>query len=181
MKRDTIVRRMTLGLGEEVWGAEFSQCDLYRYVLTRIWDPSRPALVLILLNPSTATHEINDATITRCMVRAGRMGYGGLVILNAFAWRATDPEDMKAAAEPIGQYNDEVIVEYAANAPLVICGWGTHGGHLGRDAQVLTLLRSHGIVPWCLGLNADSSPRHPLYLPYETAVVEIPPKAVAPA
>lgn len=176
MKRDTIIERTTLGslLEPEIWGAEFSACMRYRYQLFRIWDSTKPALVVCLLNPSTATHEINDPTVTRCMVRAVRLGYGGLIVLNAFAWRDTDPEDMKRAADPVGAFNDGVIEEICRSAPLVIVGWGKDGAHRGRDAEVLALLRRCGVTPWALGLNGDGTPKHPLYVPYDAELVEVP-------
>lgn len=167
-------------MGDENWGAEFSMCGLYRYALWRVWDASRSFLVVILLNPSTATHEVNDPTIVRCIARATAMGYGGLIVLNAFAWRDTDPAKMKAAFDPIGIYNDEVILEYC-NAPttgLVLCGWGKDGAHRQRDAQLLAMLRDRSIEPWALGFNGDGSPKHPLYVPYSAKLVTIPPKVL---
>lgn len=168
--RDTDVRYTAwdlVGGGSHCWSAEFSQCGTYRYSLVRMWDEKLPILVFILLNPSTATHEVNDPTITRCMERAQRMGFGAMIVLNLFAWRATQPEDMKAAAEPIGAYNDEVILEIAKAAGLVVCGWGKHGTHRQRDAQVMAMLHENGIVPHALKLNGDKSPRHPLYVGYD--------------
>ncbi|PHM62792.1 DUF1643 domain-containing protein [Xenorhabdus ishibashii] len=43
-----------------------SEDGLYRYDLWRVWDESKPNVMFIGLNPSTADHEINDNTITRC-------------------------------------------------------------------------------------------------------------------
>lgn len=171
--RDTTIRTTMFPslVGNEEWGAEFSACERYRYRLWRKWDPSRPPLVVILLNPSTATHEVNDPTVTRCIMRAQAMGFGGLVVLNAFAWRDTDPEKMKSAPEPIGIHNDEVILEVCAAAGAVLCGWGTHGGYRYRDAQLLALLRENGIKPGALGFNGDGTPKHPLYVPYAAPVI----------
>jgi hypothetical protein len=180
MKRDTDIQYthfLMTGM-TETWSAEFSLCQLYRYTLSRVWDSKLALLVYILLNPSTATHERNDPTITRCITRALEWGYGGVVVLNAFAWRDTSPKAMLAAFDPVGQYNDEVILEVCKAAPLVICGWGKHGTHRGRDARVLALLREHGITPWALGFNIDGTPKHPLYVPYEASLQQIPPKVM---
>lgn len=178
--RDTEVFYTYFGLDDmsEMWSAEFSKCDLYRYTLSRIWNPKLLVLVFILLNPSTATHELNDPTITRCIERAQRMGYGGVSVLNLFAWRATDPNDMKAAGEPIGMYNDQVILEVASGAGMVICGWGKHGAHKQRDAHVLAMLRERGIEAWALAFNKDGSPRHPLYVGYDVEPQLMAPKII---
>ena len=121
-----------------------------------------------MLNPSTATELRNDPTIERCERRARAMGHGGVSICNLFAFRATLPRDLKAAADPVGPMNDEVLAECAGNAERIICAWGVHGAHLGRGAEVARLLETrHGL--YHLGLTRDGHPRHPLYLPYSAA------------
>ena len=75
-------------------GAHFSPCERYRYRLWRCWDASKWKLAIIGLNPSTATHEEDDPTIRRCIGFAKRDGYGGLLMLNLFALRSTDPKGL---------------------------------------------------------------------------------------
>jgi hypothetical protein len=87
-----------------------------------------------MLNPSTADHLKLDPTLTRCALRAAAAGAGGMIVWNLFAWRATDPRDMKSAADPVGPANDTIIRQLAKLASMNIAGWGAHGGHLGRDA-----------------------------------------------
>lgn len=74
--------------------AILSQDRKYRYVLSRIWDESKPMVVIIGLNPSTADEKDDDNTITKCINFAKQWGYGGLYMLNLFAFRATSPSDM---------------------------------------------------------------------------------------
>lgn len=83
-------------------GAHFSRCRRYRYALWRQWQAAGPMLMLIGLNPSTADAERNDPTIRRCIGFAHDWGFGGVWVLNLFAWRATLPADLKAAADPVG-------------------------------------------------------------------------------
>ena len=64
---------------------------LYRYLLWRVWDSSLPVLLVIMLNPSTADHDKNDRTIETLIARARMTGHGGILVLNLFAWRATQP------------------------------------------------------------------------------------------
>jgi hypothetical protein len=148
-------------------GATFSTCGRYRYILWRRWDASKAACLFLMLNPSTADEVDNDPTVERCQRRAQRMGYGGLVVCNIFAFRSTDPAALYEQADPVGPDNDRAIASQAAEAELVICGWGRHGALHGRGDAVISLLRSAGIQPHALRLNADGSPQHPLYVGYD--------------
>ncbi|NNM65029.1 MAG: DUF1643 domain-containing protein [Burkholderiales bacterium] len=148
-------------------GAVFSPCRQYRYVLWRSWEPAKPACMFLMLNPSTADAVDNDATVERCQRRAQMMGYGALVVGNIFAYRSTDPDKLYELEDPVGPDNDRSILERAAAAGIVICGWGTHGALRRRGDAVLRMLREAGITPHALRINADGSPRHPLYVGYE--------------
>ncbi|MGT2493064.1 DUF1643 domain-containing protein [Cupriavidus basilensis] len=73
-------RLTTTDTSTERPAAILSDCEQHRYRLWREWDRSRPALGFIMLNPSTADHQVNDPTITRCLQRAllaGRYGAPG--------------------------------------------------------------------------------------------------------
>lgn len=144
--------------------ARFSICQRYRFELWRKWDESKSYANFLMLNPSTATAELDDNTILRCVSYAMDWGFGAMCVTNIFAFRETDPEKMKLASDPVGHGNNEAIVEIAKAAGKVVCGWGRHGSHLGRGAAVLWLLRENEIRPHALKLNNDGSPNHPLYL-----------------
>src|SRR5437764_959701 len=146
-------------------GARFSNCRRWRYLLWRRWNASRPAANFLMLNPSTADEFQLDPSCTRARLYAERWGYGALIVTNLFAWRATEPRDMKAAREPVGRANDRAIVRAAREAALVVCAWGNHGAHLGRASTVTGLLRDAGIAMHALRVNGAGEPAHPLYLP----------------
>ncbi len=146
--------------------ATYSDDELYRYQLTRIWEPAGRRVSFVMLNPSTATERQNDPTVERCERRARALGFGGFRVTNIFAWRATDPRDMRAAADPVGPENDAAISEAALWADQVICAWGTHGAYLGRGAAVEALLRASGRPLFHLGLSKAGHPKHPLYIAY---------------
>lgn len=155
--------------------ATFSQGHTYRYALTRRWDLTRPLAVFVMLNPSTADAFADDPTIRRCISFARSWTAGGLLVLNLFGLRATDPQVLRRHPDPVGPDNDLVIAERLAdNEPVgpVICAWGTRGTLNGRADQVLRLLRGYGVRPLCLGTTKDGHPRHPLYVRGDTATVE---------
>ncbi|WP_102109168.1 DUF1643 domain-containing protein [Oceaniglobus roseus] len=146
--------------------AVYSPCERYRYTLTRVWDPSGPRLLCVMLNPSTATEVQNDPTVERCERRARVLGYGAFRVCNIFAWRDTDPKAMRAAADPVGPGNDAALIESADWADAILCAWGTHGAHLSRGPAVEALLRATGKPLTHLGLSKAGHPKHPLYIGY---------------
>lgn len=144
-----------------------SDCGHYRYLLTRRWGQGG-TLLYVMLNPSTADERQNDPTIERCERRARAMGFGAFAVANLFGWKATLPKVLKRTTDPIGTQNDEVLLGAATRADLILCGWGTHGAHLGRGAQVREKLAAANLPLWSLGLTKDGHPRHPLYVSYAT-------------
>lgn len=159
-----ITRTHTKGDAASV--AVYSECERYRYRLTRVWDTDSIRVNFVMLNPSTATEVQNDPTVERCERRARTLGFGGFCVTNIFAWRDTDPKKMRAAKDPIGPENDSAILNAAEWADMVIAAWGTHGAHLERGAAVATLLHQQAKPVFHLGLSKHGHPRHPLYLPY---------------
>ena len=142
--------------------AEISQCGRYRYRLERWWDENRPAVMFVMLNPSTADAFQDDRTISRCIAFARQWGYGGLLVGNLFALRSTDPKALRRCDDPVGPLNDGALLDMAENAALVIAAWGTKGTFLRRNEAVLQLLP---MLVYALKLTQDGHPRHPLYLP----------------
>ena len=146
--------------------AEYSDCDRYRYSLTRKWNKNGRRVMFLMLNPSTATELKNDPTVARCERRAYALGFGTFRVTNIFAWRETDPKEMRAVADPIGHQNDRAILNGARWADQIITAWGAHGAHLERGRAVENLLRANGHSLYHFGLTQTGHPRHPLYLAY---------------
>jgi hypothetical protein len=159
-----ITRSHTKGDAPSV--AVYSDCERYRYSLTRVWDAQGPRAMFVMLNPSTATEVQNDPTVERCERRARTLGFGAFRVTNIFAWRDTDPRAMRAAPDPVGPGNDDAILQGCEWAGRVIAGWGTHGAHLNRGSAVAALLRRTGTPLFHLGLTQGGHPRHPLYIAY---------------
>lgn len=162
-------------------GASFSRCGHYRYALWRTWDRTRPRLVFLCLNPSTADAVTDDPTLIRCMGYARDWGFGGVVTANLFAWRATDPRELRFAVDPIGPYNDRWLRRLTltvpevdlprGGVPRVIAAWGNGGEYRGRANGVRQ--RIQGLH--CLRLTSRDQPAHPLYLPKGLKPFPLPP------
>jgi len=147
------------GCPSVVCSAVLSPCGLYRYELWRRWSDG-PHVLFVMLNPSTADATNDDPTIRKCIAYAKRWGFGAICVANLFAFRATDPKEMKRASDPVGPDNDATLARLASEAKIIVAAWGKDGSHLSRDKEVIALLNN----PTCLHRNNDGSPGHPLYL-----------------
>lgn len=143
--------------------ALFSECERYRYLLSREWSPG-PTLVCCGLNPSTASHVTEDRTMGKVIGFASRWGYGSLVMVNLYAWRATDPRELAKSPDPIGPDNQRVLEVVARHARAVLCAWG-QGGRDGRGQEVARMFLRRRTRLICLGLTRNGEPLHPLYQP----------------
>jgi hypothetical protein len=129
-----------------------------------------------MLNPSTADAETDDPTIRRCMSFARREGAGGIIVVNLFGLRATDPHELSLAVDPFGPENEEAIravVQQAAYTTMpVVCAWGAS---VIRCADTLALrdLKAWGSL-CCLGKTKHGHPKHPLYVRGEQPLVAFP-------
>lgn len=146
-------------------GAAFSENQAYRYALWRLWDEARPLILFVGLNPSTADEKSDDPTLRRCVRFAQQWGYGGLLVGNLFAWRATNPRELMRASDPIGAENDDWLIWLGRTAGTTLLCWGNHGTHQARYQNVLSLLPS---PCYHLGFTNQEQPRHPLYVPAST-------------
>jgi hypothetical protein len=153
--------------GGAVFGPE-GEVSPYRY---RLWRNLSPPLArratprrvgFIMLNPSTATHQALDPTVRRCIGYAEEWGYEELEVGNLFAFRATDPRELRTAADPVGPDNDAHLVGLADRCLLVVCAWGARGGLNGRAEAVCRLLAGRPLH--LLRLTGGGHPGHPLYL-----------------
>jgi hypothetical protein len=157
-------------LPETECAAILSPCGTYRYTLERWWDRTRKPLVFVLLNPSTADAETDDPTLRRGVGFAKREGAGGLVFVNLFALRSTDPAALRSHADPVGPENDHHLLDQVKRVGRAVLAWGVDGVLLDRDAHVIRLLQGHELL--CLGRTKHGHPRHPLYLPAEAPLVQ---------
>jgi hypothetical protein len=152
--------------------AIFSEDGVYRYLLE--WPlesqfKTPRSMLMIGLNPSIATAYKLDPTLTRFSGFGTREGCTGILVANLYAFVSTDPRGLGKVADPVGPENDRYIVEASARADIIVCAWGAHPMAAKRAPRVLKLLERFDL--WCFGLNADGSPKHPLYLPATAPLV----------
>jgi len=165
--------------------ATWSPCKLYRYTLRRTWAPTerfdgafmnglstllrearglaqgdRKLVTWVLLNPSTADETHDDPTIRRCIDYSKSWGYDGLIIVNAYGLRSTDPKGLWKVQDPNGPENDAALLGACREASRVVCGWGANLRNDRRDSLSVLL---QDIELSALKINANGSPAHPLY------------------
>ncbi len=144
----------------------------YRYVLERRWEQGDNMVNFVLLNPSTADESIDDPTIKKCISFAKNWGYDGLFVTNLFAFRATNPNDLKKTQYPIGENNDSFLKEYAQKSKKVVVAWGNHGTLLNRNKIVLEQIKTIQ-TPYYLELTKHGQPKHPLYVSLGTVLTRL--------
>ncbi len=153
--------------------AIMSRDGRYRFQLDRLWSMQGPVLGFWMLNPSTADAKTDDPTIRSCIRIAKALGYGGLTVVNLFAYRCTNPDDLAVAAAiknstdyvTGGERNASCCRLALTACEKVVLGWGTRGGLFGQDKLAFKLFGTVGRLPYYLHRTADGYPGHPLYLP----------------
>lgn len=147
--------------------AHISECGKYRYTLARkpeVENPDRGTALFIMLNPSTADAQIDDATIRRCRGFAKSWSCNGITVANLYAYRATNPNELWTVLDPIGTENEGILKNLIAEHLDVICAWGGNA----QPERVAEFMKIVSKIPsarlWCLGQNKDGSPKHPLYI-----------------
>lgn len=144
--------------------AQISSCGLYRYFLLRRWAMHGKTCAFVMLNPSTADARQDDPTIRRCIRFAQREGCSAMLVVNLFGFRATDPRELRNAADPHGPENVEwvrhAVAQARATGAPVIAAWGANPMVGNASPHVFSALGD----AMCLGMTKAGSPRHPLYV-----------------
>jgi len=159
--------------------AIFSPCRSLRYRLSR--GPHGNRMPVVMLNPSTAGADENDPTITRLLGFSERFGYDGIDVVNLYSYIATDPKKIRGVPGPwmFGpDHNMHVRNFIREHKSKIICAWGAHA-HLDAVLRFKRLLNQEypetravdgacRDLLSCFGTNRNGSPKHPLYLSYNT-------------
>jgi len=148
--------------------ASFSRDGRHRYELGRRWSDG-PTLTWIMLNPSAADARIDDPTVRRCIEFSRAWGFGGLQVVNLFAWRAAEPTALLDAADLHGAGGDRRLRRALRDAEAVVVAWGNV--HPRLQSRAREVARWVPADAWCLGLTSRGAPRHPLYVRGDTTPV----------
>jgi hypothetical protein len=144
--------------------AVISDCGKYLYLLRRAWDHDKQRALFVMLNPSTADADVDDATIRSCIRLCKSWGYGSFEVVNLFAYRSTDPDALKGVFDAVGEKNEGIVQNAIARCDVVICAWGAHpeaGFEASKMVRRITALRP---MAFCLGVTKSGAPKHPLYI-----------------
>lgn len=141
--------------------AEFSCCGKYRYLLTRIWDENLPVAMCIGLNPSKANKQNDDPTVRLLIACLTQLGYGGLKMVNLFAYVSSSPSKLFAVPDNMGDNKSWVLTTAYSVQEIVFC-WGSFKNTEYYAKQMMTLFPDAK----CFGKNKNGSPWHPLAMMY---------------
>jgi len=167
--------------------AVLSDDKAYRYMLGREIRKLHPlkterVSTFILLNPSKADHRDDDPTVRRCTDFAAQLGSSLMILVNLFAYRATDMKELERVKDPVGPLNHWAL-DWSRRSALqrptlkwdFIAAWGNaskcskvfrDGAFRAQERAVFDRLRPLGLMH--LGLTSDCRPKHPLYLAAST-------------
>lgn len=146
--------------------AVFSDCQRYRWLLMRRWSDGPHICMFIGLNPSTADYYNDDPTVRRCVGFARQWGYSAMYMMNAYAFRSTNPKVMKQQSDPVGCQCDDFLKGIALLCRIHVACWGTNIETYRQTElkQMLPRLK-------CFGITAKGFPKHPLYLSKATKLI----------
>lgn len=139
---------------------------------------SKNHLVVICMNPSTASDKITDPTVNEIIRTMFIMGYKGFTLFNLYPERATEPKDLpnydtvtKEVKDKMDKYlkeNIDEIDKFLKDNPDITEVWGAWGDidqkvlKLGKG-EVLKLLKSRDInVFYFVKKTKHGNPPHPL-------------------
>lgn len=149
-------------------GAMFSEDRKYRYALWRIWDRSLPLVMFIGLNPSTADETDPDPTIRSVGRIAKYNGYGGIVMMNCFAYVSTNPDDLIVHEDD--KKNEAWLIFMESHCKDVVFAWGAFA--IIRKTRIDEKIFRLFPTAKALHINKSGSPKHPLYCKTETDLVD---------
>jgi hypothetical protein len=155
--------------------AKISPCGAYRWSLTRDWGNGE-RLCWVMLNPSTADHNIDDPTIRRVIHFTKAWGYTGFTVVNLYPYRSPYPSECRKwanwdSAPPNWsirdalQQNTSLIARHAKAAAMVVAAWGGNAWDSDWIDNIVEEIVG-GEEPWpsiyCLGTTGSGAPKHPM-------------------
>lgn len=154
-----------------------SDCFHYRYRLSRGHQLHGPTFLFIGVNPSTADERVDDATIRKMRGFVARWAGRGFWVGNAFAYRTPDVAHLASVDDPVGPHNALHLAAMVKASDVIVPCWGARQ-KLPRklwptlDAVQANLAATRKPLR-CLGFTSSGDPRHPLFVSYDTPLVEL--------
>jgi hypothetical protein len=152
----------------------FNMSSEFRALLVRRVDRAESrTLCICMQNPSRAAADpggANDPTILRLVGFTKRLGFGRLVVVNTYLYRATDPRDLYAW---IGTQSPADLLKHrewafesayyeACRADCFVAAWG-NGDQTDRwPSDMAKRLSTSGVPLHVFGFNKNGTPKHPL-------------------
>lgn len=156
---------------------KFSECGRFRYTLEHVIEPELPLrqIMWIGLHPSLLDEVDRDPTLRRIEAFSSRLGFTAFIVANLFALRTSRPLELATARDPVGPENDAALRMAAKASETIVACWGSNGSLHKRDDRVTEILRTATSKPLqSLSRNGDGSPKHPLYVRWDTVLTTYP-------
>jgi hypothetical protein len=151
--------------------AIISDCELFRYELSRVWSDEGPLGCVIMVNPSTADADDDDATIRKLKGFATLAGWGGFIVVNKFAYRATDVNALNTIDDPTGPFNSGHVAAAMIKCDVAVVAWGSLGKLplrlRGQWRNIVRIADAMEKPLHCWATCQDGHPRHPVMLGYD--------------
>ena len=141
----------------------------YRYILgTR----GKNTLICIGINPSTAKPDDLDNTLKRVERIALGNGFDSFIMFNVYAQRATSPDDMEKACNPVLHQENLEAFRYVLSISEKPAVWAAWGAIIEKRKYLPDCVRdmvaagqAYGAQWYCAGaITKKGHPHHPLYL-----------------
>ena len=149
----------------------------YRYILgTRGKNP----LICIGINPSTAAPDALDPTLKSVERIAHANGYDSFLMFNVYAQRATRPDDMEKAMNPLLHGENRKAFRYLLSLSPAPAVWAAWGNIIEKRDYLTDCMRDFledgknvGAKWFTAGpLLTSGHPHHPLYLRKDTQLFD---------
>ena len=144
--------------------AEFSIDKKERYSLKREWDKSKNKILYIMLNPSLADDKNDDPTIRRLINFTKKFNYGGFLVGNIFTKITPNPKEIDKS-KGMSDKNFEKLLNLINKVDQIVYAWG-------NSVEEPQLLKELILSPKCFGKNLNGTPKHPLYLPKNSKLID---------
>ena len=144
--------------------AEFSIDKKERYSLKREWDKSKNKILYIMLNPSLADDKNDDPTIRRLINFTKKFNYGGFLVGNIFTTITPNPKEIDKS-KGMSDKNFEKLLNLINKVDKIVYAWG-------NSVEEPQHLKELILSPKCFGKNLNGTPKHPLYLPKNSLLID---------